>query len=103
MATSPTQRTLAYLRSIGLKPWVVETWNPWAKIRQDLYGCIDIIAIGNEKTYAVQCTSTGVSARIKKVRESEFFDEMKKSKWEVWVVGWSKQTNGRYKMRIEIL
>jgi hypothetical protein len=100
---SPTQRSLKYLREQGLKPWVVEVWNPWARIRQDLYGCIDILALGNQKTYAIQCTSTGVSSRIKKIQESPYFQDMKDSGWEIWVMGWSKGTNGRYKVRIEIL
>ena len=100
---SPTQRSLAYLRKQGLEPWVVEKWNPWAKIRQDLYGCVDILALGNKKTYAIQCTSTGVSSRIKKIQESKYFPLMKECGWEIWVMGWSKGSNGRYKVRIEIL
>ena len=42
---SPTQRTLAELKRRGWICQVVEKWNPHARIRQDLFGCIDIIAI----------------------------------------------------------
>jgi hypothetical protein len=44
MKTSPTQRTLVELRRIGYQAAVTERWNPHAKIRQDLFGCIDILA-----------------------------------------------------------
>ena len=43
--TSPTQRTLARLREDGWTAQVVERWNPHARIRQDLFGVIDIVAI----------------------------------------------------------
>ena len=42
----PTQRTLARLRQEGaLEVAIVEHWNPHARIRQDLFGFIDILAI----------------------------------------------------------
>jgi hypothetical protein len=43
--TSPTQRTLAELRKLGYTAAITEKWNSFAKIRQDLFGIIDIIAI----------------------------------------------------------
>ena len=71
MASSltPTQRTLAYLREEGYLCAIVEKWNPHVKIRQDLFGFIDILAIKKGETLAVQCTSTGVAARVKKIQE----------------------------------
>jgi hypothetical protein len=42
---SPTQRTLAECRKRGWVCQVVEKWNPHARIRQDLFGCIDIVAL----------------------------------------------------------
>jgi hypothetical protein len=40
---TPTQRALAFYKELGFVCAVVEKWNPHAKIRQDLYGCIDIL------------------------------------------------------------
>lgn len=58
MKTSPTQRALADLRKLGFTAAVVERWNPHAKIRQDLFGCIDIIAVfPGFGVLAVQATS----------------------------------------------
>ena len=41
---TPTQRTLAECKRRGWIAQVVEKWNPHARVRQDLFGCIDIVA-----------------------------------------------------------
>lgn len=97
---SPTQRSLKYLRDQGMKPWVCEYWNSFARKRVDLFGCIDILCIGNGETWAVQTTSTGVSSRVKKIQESEYFPVMLESGWRVFVHGWSKNTKGKMKHRV---
>ena len=91
MAMSPTQRTLAALRKEGYIAAVAERWNHHVKIRQDLFGFIDVVALG-DNILAVQCTSTGVSTRITKIK-SECRDAA--SAWlkaggtiQVW--GWRK-------------
>lgn len=43
-STSPTARTLQWLRGRDVLAQVVEKWNPYARIRQDLFGIIDIVA-----------------------------------------------------------
>ena len=102
MASSltPTQRTLAYLREEGYLCAVVEHWNSWARIRQDLFGFIDILAIKKDETLAVQCTSTGVAARVKKIQESEYLSRVREAGWKILIVGWSKNSKGRYVMRL---
>ena len=97
---SPTQRSLEYLREQGMKPWICEYWNSFSRKRVDLFGCIDLLCIGNGQTWAVQTTSTGVSARIQKIRESEYFHVMLESGWRVFVHGWRKNSKGRYVQRI---
>lgn len=42
--TSPTARTLAECRKRGWTAQVVEKWNPHARIRQDLFDVIDVVA-----------------------------------------------------------
>ena len=92
---SPTQRSLALLREQGYKPWIVEHWNHFARKRQDLYGCIDILAIGNGETIAIQTTSrSNVAARHKKIVENEYYLEMVRSGWKVQVHGWGKLKDG---------
>lgn len=45
---SPTQKSLALLRAQGYTAEVVERWLPRANVRKDLFGCIDIIAMGGQ-------------------------------------------------------
>lgn len=71
MAASPTQKTLAELRKKGYMAAVVEKWNTHARIRQDLYGIIDVLAVMDKVTLGIQATSGGnVNARVKKALES---------------------------------
>lgn len=91
---SPTARTLAELRSLGYTSAVVERWNPWAKIRQDLYGFIDILAVKADEpgVLAVQTTSTDHAAnRMAKAKASPNLAVWlaSKNRFEVW--GWSKK------------
>ena len=68
MSISPTQRTLKQLRTDGFDCAIAEHWNPFAKIRQDLFGFIDILAVKKSIICGVQCTSrTNHSARRKKI------------------------------------
>jgi hypothetical protein len=47
-------RTLAWLREHGYEAWVVEYWNHYAKIRQDLFGFIDVLAVSDHHLLAIQ-------------------------------------------------
>ena len=68
MAASPTSRSLEYCRKLGLLAGVVEKWNPHAKIRQDLFGFIDLIVLDNDGVTGIQATSgSNASARVKKI------------------------------------
>lgn len=65
---TPTQRCLADLRKIGATAAIVEKWNPHARIRQDLFGCIDILAILPRSLVGIQVTSgTNHAARRAKI------------------------------------
>lgn len=55
--SSPTQRALAQLRKEGLVAQVVERWNAYAKIRVDLFGIIDVVALGAGFILGVQATT----------------------------------------------
>ena len=71
MPSSPTARTLERLRRDGYLSQVVERWNPHARIRQDLFGVIDVIGINDNETIGVQATTmSGRSSHIKKMMDS---------------------------------
>ena len=97
MAISPTARTLKRLRDSGDYPLVtiVERWNAFAKIRQDLFGIIDILAIdGKGNTVGLQVTSySNISARVKKMEDSEAISHLRDANWKLVVEGWHKKDN----------
>ena len=96
---TPTQRSLAYLRAEGWQVAIVERWNPHARIRQDLFGVFDLLAVRDEVTMGVQVTSTGVAARVKKIADSDMVPALRRAGWTVMVHGWRKSAKGRYVLR----
>jgi hypothetical protein len=97
--SSPTQRSLDLLRERGYTAAVVERWNPWAKIRQDLFGCIDVLAVGNGETLAVQaCHYSDVSKRLEKIANAEAIPAIRSAGWRLTVMGWRK-VRGRWTVR----
>lgn len=94
---TPTQRTLKHLRDQGYTAAVCEKWNPHARIRQDLFGCLDIIAINGQtrEILGVQCTSgSGYSRRVQKLRELPIVTQLSKAGMSVEVWGWRKLKTG---------
>jgi hypothetical protein len=88
---TPTQRSLKLLRDEGWTAEIVERWNSHARVRHDLFGCIDILAIRDGETLAVQTTSgSGVAARIKKIADSAHIGAIRKAGWSFHVHGWRK-------------
>ena len=100
MKTSPTQRSLAHMRKLGYTVAVTERWNPFAKIRQDLFGFVDVLCIGNGETVAVQCTSgDNVSSRVQKIADHENTPAVRKAGWKIVVHGWRRDSKGKYVLR----
>jgi hypothetical protein len=98
---SPTQLSLAHLRKTCDAVQVVEKWNPHARIRQDLFGFIDILALRGEETIAVQSTSwANVSSRARKIAESPLVGAVRDAGWRIIIHGWRKNTKtNRYEMK----
>ena len=102
MKKSPTQLTLDKMRKAGCDlVQVVEKWNPHARIRQDLFGIVDVLAIVGGETVAIQSTSWGnVSSRIRKMSESESIGPLRNAGWRMIVHGWRKnQKTNRYECK----
>ena len=92
---SPTERSLALLRKEGYLVGIVEKWNPHARIRQDLYGFIDLLAVRPGETLGVQATSgSNVSARVAKIAEHENYPRVLEAGWVIEVWGWRKLKSG---------
>lgn len=88
-AASPTELTMRHCRGLGWVVQKVEHWNSFAKVRQDLFGCIDVVALGDGQILGIQCTTRHhMAERMAKARA-----EARITRWlqcgglfEVW--GW---------------
>lgn len=87
---TPTQRSLAYLRKVGYRVGIAEHWNAFARIRQDLFGFIDLVAIRPDyKILAIQTTSMpNTSARIAKILELPSSADWLRAGGRIEVHGW---------------
>lgn len=95
MKTSPTQRSLALMRNKGFHCEVVERWNHFSKRKNDLFGFIDILCLGDGVIVGVQTTSSSnMAARVTKIRESKLFPLVKAAGITVMVHGWVKRADG---------
>ena len=100
MAALPSARSLKLMRERGYRSQVVERWNPFAKIRQDLFGIIDIVCVGSGGTVGVQATSAShVSERIAKIEDSDALIDLRAAGWTIVVHGWKKNKKGRWEVR----
>lgn len=101
MASSPLSRSKEMLEGQGFLVGIVEHWNSFARIRQDLYGFLDLLAVRENEIVGVQVTSDGnVSARIKKIAAHGNISAVRKSGMAVMVHGWKKNAAGRWVCRI---
>jgi hypothetical protein len=91
--TSPTQRSLEHLRALGFHCWIVERWNPYARIRQDMFGWVDICCV-SEKTghlWVQTTTKSNMNARIEKARGNAALMAFKVAGGSLQVHGWVKR------------
>ena len=89
-----TARSMALLRERGYTVATVEHYNAFTKRKHDLFGCIDLLAIGNGETVAVQVTSKdNLSSRRHKIEEADAYPEMLRSGWRIVLHGWYKDGN----------
>lgn len=89
-----TARSTVHLRDLGYLVATVEHYNSFTKRKHDLWGCIDLLCIGNGETVAVQVTSkSNLSARRHKIEEAEAYPEMLRSGWRIVLHGWYKEKN----------
>ena len=102
MPISPTQRSLKHLKEQGYTVAITEKWNPHARIRQDLFGFVDLLAIREGMTLAIQTTSSNNYAdRKKKVQDHENLPKVLSAGWQVRIHGWRKNAKGKWVVREE--
>jgi predicted secreted protein len=104
--TSPTSRSLKYLRDTGWTCAIVEHFNPHMKIRQDLFGFADVLAMQPGcRPLLVQVTSSGWASRVTKITTDEKVSPVARlalqSGFEIYVHGWRKLKSNRGRWTIK--
>ena len=103
MTTNLTARSKVHLSELGYLVALVEHYNAFTKRKHDLWGCIDLLAIGNGETIAVQVTSrSNLSARRHKIEDAEAYPEMLRSGWRIVLHGWYKENNRWHLKEVEL-
>lgn len=92
--TTPTQRSIALYTRHGYQCGIVEKFNsnigPHG-IRQDLWGAIDIIALGGPRTVGIQaCSASGRAAHVTKLCAEPRLHPVFDAGWIVVVLAWTK-------------
>jgi hypothetical protein len=96
---SPTQRSLKRLRDEGYTVAITERWNPFARVRQDLFGFADLLAMKSGEILAVQTTTASHFAEHRRKINSE-------ARTQTWLAaggriqlhGWNKS-----KVKVEVI
>jgi len=93
-----TALSLDHLRSLGYLVDVVERWVPTgaggARVRRDLFGILDLVAVREDGTLGVQTTTKGqTSTRARKIAKSAATPILLACGWRIVVHGWW-QPNG---------
>lgn len=99
--SSPTQRSKKLMEDDGYLVAIVERWNPYARIRQDLFGLFDLLGVGGPLgTLAVQTTSaSNIAARVRKISDDDGMVFCRRANWAIHVHGWRKNKAGRWECR----
>ena len=91
------------LESRGLLGWRVEEYNAFSRQYRDLFGFIDVLAVGPGQVVGCQTTSfSGMSSRRKKILEHENLEAVLSAGIRVELHGWRKVKN-RYRARVQVL
>jgi hypothetical protein len=91
------------MRERGFYAEVVERWNPWARIRVDLFGFLDVLCLGDGELVGVQSCSLGdISKRIKKIADHPNLAHVRKAGIRILVQGWkTRKVKGSRKHEIK--
>ena len=101
---TPTVLTLRALRERGFTCAIVEHWNSFANIRQDMYGFIDVIAIKPELIIGVQCCDhSNLAAHRKKIKVNKNAPIWLEAGREIEIWSWGDLVNKKNDLKIEYI
>jgi len=91
--TSPTSRSLAHLRDAGWTVAIVEHWNHYAKVKQDLFGFGDLLCVraGIPPMLVQTTTQDNAAKRVAKILAEPRAETWLRSGCSIVVHGWAKR------------
>jgi hypothetical protein len=96
------QRVLTELRNEGYIASVVEKYDQFIGRTSDLFGFIDILAVGHGETLAIQVTSRGnMASRRRKIREAPELPHLFAAGWHVELWGYDQPGGPRTAWRVK--
>lgn len=94
MASKPTQRSLAYFREAGWTVAIVEKFNQFARVRQDVFNFGDLLAMHPKHGIALIQTTSGnggnMAARRAKIAANPLAPVWKAAGGKIFLHGWRK-------------
>jgi len=97
------QRVMKAFRDWGYFAQVVEHWDAFSRRRHDLFGIIDILAVGDGQTVAVQVTSRdNMASRRHKMLAAPELAAMIAAGWQVELWGY-KKVGSRWTLKKETI
>jgi len=92
---SPLSRSKAMLEADGWYCEKVEHWNAFARIRQDLFGFVDLLCLRKGQVMGVQVTTRDkTSVRYQKIISSPLLSTVLDSGIVIHIHGWGKLKKG---------
>lgn len=93
-----------HLAGLGLKFERVDYFDHLTKRSHDLLGMFDYLAFGDGQTIGVQLTSrNNVAARVTKLKADKRLAWVHKAGWTVWVLGFDKNSSGRWQAETRVV
>lgn len=96
------ERSMRYLRGLGMRVAIAEHWNPHARVRQDLFGFADLVALSmstdreDGQIVAIQCVNTHLEDHILKIANLEAAKDWCSANGGIEIHNWVKRcANGR--------
>lgn len=91
------ERSMKLLRKEGLIVAKAEHWNSFAKIRQDLFGFIDAVALSDKYIYAIQCVNTHLPEHIIKIHKNQAADVWLSCGGKIVIHNWKQRSKNKKK------
>lgn len=97
------QRVLSLLRGRGYIAAVVEHYEAFSGHKHDLFGFIDILAVGDGETVGIQVTSrSNMASRRRKIRDAPELNELLIAGWRIELWGYDQPKGPHHPWRLSV-